>query len=337
MVAAFSIDSGPPLVSVTYNGVNLTKDKEQTRTSPTNSPTSVWSLAAPDVGTFNAIATKTGTAGIVSLAVANYTGCKQTGLPDATVGATSESASSASYTITTVADDCWIMTSEYDQIGNINNGTNFVVLQTPTNGIYLADSNASVGVAGSKTVSFSWGSAGIYRSASASYAPSTATTTILTPSENLSNAITETLTRIWTAPRSQSEVIALQGESTTRSWSLSRGLPIDNLTITESINAFKGHVIEIAEALGIVETLSRTVSWIRSPSESVGITETVTRIRTAFANLTETLTIIENVTRTLIFGRTVSEIVSIIETLRTPLNWLKRTKPTTTWIPRTKP
>jgi len=170
LVVGACLDSGKPFVSVTYNAIGATQDKLQGNAAET-AYAALYSLVAPDVTTADVVVTKTGTTGIVSAAIANYTGCKQTAQPDATASASSASASSASYTITTVVDDCWIMTSEYDNIGGIVNGTNFVQVTSPTNGIYLGDSNASVGAAGVKTIAFSWGSAGPYRAASGSYAP----------------------------------------------------------------------------------------------------------------------------------------------------------------------
>lgn len=163
------------------------------------------------------------------------------------------------------------------------------------------------------------------------------TITVLALSESLVNSIIEIFSRLWTAPRSQSESVSLQSEGTTRTWSLSRGLPIDVLTITESINSFKGRVIEIMETLGITETFSRTVSWTRTFSENSGIIEAVTRVFVRTISLVESIVITETISIVRNLSIVISNFVSIIEHVRFPLNWLKRTKPTTTWTPRTKP
>lgn len=174
LVVGVSLDTGYPFVSTVFNTTeSLTNDREDKR--PANSSyTSIWHRVAPSVTTADIVATKTGSTDLISIAAANYTGCKQTSVPDATAGASSDSASSASYTITTTVDDCWIVTSEYDNIGSVIDGTNFVQRTSPTNGIYLADSNGSVGAGGSKTVAFSWGSSGPYRASSLALAPAVA-------------------------------------------------------------------------------------------------------------------------------------------------------------------
>lgn len=168
-----------PSVSFTYNGDAGTKDKEQTRPTTTTSAAVIYSLVNPDVGASqNAVFTKTGAVGGVSLSCADYTGVKQSGQPDSTGSASSTSASSLSYTVTTVADGCWIMSSEYDFIGGSTpNGTNFTVLQTPTAGNNFGDSNGSVGAAGSKTVEANFSASGICFMCSAAYAPAAAAST----------------------------------------------------------------------------------------------------------------------------------------------------------------
>jgi hypothetical protein len=93
----------------------------------------------------------------------------------------------------------------------------------------------------------------------------------------------------------------------------------------------------ILENLGIVESVGRTVSWVRSPSESVGITESVMRYFLRTISLTETVLVTETIAFMKIFNRTYSDVVSIIEHVRFPLNWLKRVVPTSVWTPRTPP
>lgn len=206
MVGSGDRQSGTPWVSFAYNGDAGTLDVQQVDTASTNNSVVVFSLVAPDedastvktingltyasvktvdglaiasvktvdgIGTTigNAVLTKSDATGVLTISVANYTGADQSGQPDATGSANSASASGLSYTVTTVQDSCWIMTGVHLTAGGAVTGTsNYATLETPTNGACFGDSNGSVGVAGSKTVSFTGGS-GRWWAASASYSP----------------------------------------------------------------------------------------------------------------------------------------------------------------------
>ena len=161
---------GGPLISTIFNTTEtFTLDKEQTRGGAANTA-NISSRVAPSVTTANIVGVMTGSAGLWDLFAANYTGCKQTGLPDATGSADTASGTGLSYTVTTVADDCWIVTTVTNYGGTTVDGTNYVKLQETRAGIDFGDSNASVGAAGAKTVSMTWPS-GSGCAASASYAP----------------------------------------------------------------------------------------------------------------------------------------------------------------------
>lgn len=329
--------TNPVIASFTFNGDAGTVDKSEVDSIGGDRVT-VCSLVAPDVATGNVVATKTGASNQMDLAVANYTGAKQTSQPNGTGSAATTSGAGLSYTVTTTEDDCWIMTMvNHTDAGAITGTSNFTNVQTLRAGVEFADSNGSVGAAGSKTVSFT-GASARWWSASAAYAPTTNVDTVLNLSENLSNAIIERLSRIWNAPRSQSEVILLQSEGVTRAWALSRGLPTDFLTITESVNGLKSRIIEIMETLGIVERFSRSVQYVRVLSEApMTIIEAVIRAFIRTVSLLESVIITEYIAISKILSVIITNFVSIIEHVRFPLNWLKRTKPTTTWTPRTKP
>ena len=328
---------GGPLISTVFNTTEtLTWDKEQQRGGAANTA-NISSRIAPSVTTANIVGVMTGSAGLWDLFAANYTGCKQSSQPDSTGSADTASGTGLSYTVTTVADDCWIVTTVTNYGGTTVDGTNYTKLQETRAGIDFGDSNGSVGAAGAKTVSMTWPS-GSGCAASASYAPSVPPVTTLNLSENLSTSIIERFSRLWTAPRNRSENVLLQAETTSRTWTAPRS-PSDVITITETFSGIKGRIIEILETLGINESFSRSWSTARSFSESLGVTETFTRVATYVRGLTETQTITEYITAAVQIIRTLvlSEVVSIIEYVRTPLNWLKRTPPSTTWTKRTKP
>lgn len=174
LVSSEGQQSGLPVVSWTYNGDSLTTDKEEEDPSAAANNIRVGSLVNPDAGTHDLTFTKSNATGFISLCVAEYSGAKQTGQPDATASDSSASASGLSYTITTVSDDCWVMTVASNTTGVLNSGTNYTIIEQPsTSNAAFGDSNASVGAAGGKTVSMS-GNSGRWYAASASYAPAPA-------------------------------------------------------------------------------------------------------------------------------------------------------------------
>lgn len=168
--------TGGPFISYTYDGASATNGagdiiKRDASAAVNNNTVGVFSIVAPNVTTANATCTKTGSSDLFGISAANYTGAKQTGLPDATGSANTASGSGLSYTVTTVAADCWIMTAIGNTVGGAITGTsNYTTREVPVNGYGYGDSNGSVGAAGSKTVSFT-GSSGRWWAASASYAP----------------------------------------------------------------------------------------------------------------------------------------------------------------------
>ena len=175
---------GGPIVSTKFNTTEtFTLDKEQTRGGAANTA-NISSLVAPTVTTANIVVVMTGSAGLIDIFAANYTGCKQTGQPDATGSADTASGTGLSYTVTTVADDCWIVTMVTNYGGTTVDGTNYVKLQEVRAGIDFGDSNGSVGAAGAKTVSMTWPS-GSGCAASASYAPVASAAAVSSPLSNL--------------------------------------------------------------------------------------------------------------------------------------------------------
>lgn len=175
MVSSVGIQSGQPTVSWDYDSVGLTQDVEEDDPSGPANDMIVASLVAPNVGTADLTYTKGNSTGFIALCVANYTGAKQSGQPDAIATATTASGTGLSYTLTTVVDDCWIMSGMSNLSGAaVVDGSNWVALEVPstTNGQF-ADSNGSVGAAGGKTVAMT-GSSTRWWGASASYAPAIA-------------------------------------------------------------------------------------------------------------------------------------------------------------------
>lgn len=165
--------SGNPSTLTWNTSESGTNDK--TEYDPAGSPgttnyVSVGHRLQPSAGSKTAAATKSDNTGTYYIACADYTGVKQTGQPDATASGTAGAGStSISYSITTVAADCWVLTSGWATGGTLTSGTNCTFFANDgSRG--AGDSNGSVGAAGSKTVNFTSASGRLF-GASASFSP----------------------------------------------------------------------------------------------------------------------------------------------------------------------
>lgn len=139
------------LTGVLYNDVALTGLTAQTVPGSTSFFAQVWLLMAPATGTFKF--RYTGTMG-PRFQVNTYSGCSQTDQPDAVKNAGFTTASSFSTTITTVADNSWVVaTLTYRGSGTIGN-TGVTTTDRGGRQQYW-DSNGALTPAGSQTVSFS--------------------------------------------------------------------------------------------------------------------------------------------------------------------------------------
>lgn len=136
----------------------------------------------------------------------------------------------------------------------------------------------------------------------------------------------------------------------------------EGYTLTEAFSR-PTHLIPVivSEVISLIDSFAKTVSYAaRTVNESLGITDTLSKGKVYLRTLTESYTLTEgfyrpshyiyvilsemlSVTETVVV--TVSyviyllatELFSITERTGFPLNWTKRTKPTTTWTPRKRP
>lgn len=166
-------------------------------------------------------------------------------------------------------------------------------------------------------------------------------TTVLASSETV--GIIEATTRAWTAPRGLSDsstvierfaqvlasvrgsqdTVSLQSEGVTRSWALSRDLPIDRLTITEILISFRNKIINIFESLGIVESFKRTYSTVRSVSETAGIVEAFTKLNNSIRNLSDSMSVVETIDSLKVRILHLAESLGIVESLSRALSLVR--------------
>lgn len=154
------------IVGVTANASSMTRWASFAGTSE-NRFLTIYALVSPSTSTsYTITATRSSGSFKICMQSAAYSGTALTNAADATATQNSPSGTSTSTTITTVANNCWIV-SVADG-GAISGTSNFTQLGTVED-VFFADSNASVS-AGANTVSFSHAS-GTATLLSASIAP----------------------------------------------------------------------------------------------------------------------------------------------------------------------
>lgn len=159
------------MTGVTYGGVSMTL--MESNDAPDNKGQRLWYLIAPATGANNVVASKDDSSGWIDAIAVSYTGASQTGQPDAEVVQATETTTSYSKSITTVADNCWIIWPMTNSGLTLTAGSNTTVLQQPTFGAHgtsFAAAHSDQTPAGSKTLAVT-SSSQRFASIMASFAP----------------------------------------------------------------------------------------------------------------------------------------------------------------------
>lgn len=143
--------SGDAVTSVTYNSVAMTQAVKLAMTgSAAGQYIYLYYLLNPATGTNTVAATSSGVG--IDGASTSYTGVKQSGQPDATGTNVSTATTSLTTSLTTIADNCWLVGFAYT--GSTQTaGTNTTLRGSPVAGILcMIDSNSAQTPAGSKSM-----------------------------------------------------------------------------------------------------------------------------------------------------------------------------------------
>lgn len=157
---------------ITYNGVALTKLASSAGNGTTGKTMELWYLIAPATGS-NTIAVSGSPTDYIGIAQ-SYTGVKQSGFPDAEhfVYDSSGAKTTHSGTVTTVANNCWLVGWAHTNGGNTSAGAN--TTQRSASGSFAFegyDSNAARTPAGSQSLNFSSATSVFWSSVVVSIAP----------------------------------------------------------------------------------------------------------------------------------------------------------------------
>lgn len=161
------------VTAMTYDSVSMVATANTPQSIPANGNNSqevfLYGLASPTTTT-NATVSVTFAAAYLGayLAVVTYTGCQSSSTADASTSA-SGTAAGSTLTLTTIADNCWLVGFWRCEIGGGVAGTNTTMRYNNTDG-GIGDTNAAQTPAGSYSVAYSFASA-IYGGIAASFGP----------------------------------------------------------------------------------------------------------------------------------------------------------------------
>ncbi len=159
------------VTGVTYNGVAMTEAGHNNTYAA--GATSVWYLAAPDVGTYNVVVTWSGTTSEGNAWAQVYTGTD--GLRDAVITGGETNNTTLTLSITTVADNAWGFASIRNSNGVPIGGTGVVhtsVYEVGGNG-FFDNYNTAITPAGAKSNTYTRASACAWAGVIMSFAPGT--------------------------------------------------------------------------------------------------------------------------------------------------------------------
>lgn len=160
------------MTGVTYNGVSMTLIASNNAGS--NKGQRLWYLVNPATGTNNVVASKDDSSGWIDSISVSYTGASQTGQPDAYVVPAEETTTSYSKSITTVADNCWIVWPLCTGSLTLTAGSNTTIVQQAgwggAHSTAFAAAHSDQTPAGSKTLAVT-SSNQVFASIMASFSP----------------------------------------------------------------------------------------------------------------------------------------------------------------------
>lgn len=103
--------------AVTWNGSSMTKSSTKKYTTATPyAGVSLWYIIAPTAGVTSINVTWTGTIDTGCAIASFFTGASQTGIPDASNGAEAAGGANPTVSVTTIADNSWVIDAIYDKI-----------------------------------------------------------------------------------------------------------------------------------------------------------------------------------------------------------------------------
>lgn len=154
LVVGASTESNGVVGTVTYNGVSMTP--AGTATNNSSEKAYLFYLLNPTSGANNVVVSVSASVGIRSCSV-SYTGAQQSGQPDATSMGSIAAGTTISGTLTTVANNDWIIGYSNSSTGGSPTASTGVTSRANTDTSRIGDSNGAITPAGAGTMTFTNG------------------------------------------------------------------------------------------------------------------------------------------------------------------------------------
>lgn len=174
LIVACGVPATDSITGVTYAGVSMTLIDKIASGAPDGRWCYLFYLLAPATGANNVVVSSSLPDFIYANSV-SCTGVKQTGQPDSHNTAPAVNAASITASTTTVADDCWTFStfrtndSAFPTVTSSPSGA--TVRRTGDSAGAEYDSNGSVGAAGTKSITLTYGASRFMAGVIASFAP----------------------------------------------------------------------------------------------------------------------------------------------------------------------
>lgn len=166
-VGAHILSNSDFVSSITYNGVALTR--VATVSSTGSSRTYLYLLIAPATGTHDVVVNVSSPITIRATS-GSYTGAQQVLQPDASTTQSTASGTTQTVSLSTVADNCWMISFCAEGASNPTAGTG-TTLRDSTTGRALGDSNAAIHPAGSYSMTWNASATNFIEICQASFVP----------------------------------------------------------------------------------------------------------------------------------------------------------------------
>lgn len=294
---------------ITYDGVAMTKLTEIAVQA--NARMSVWYLIAPNTGTNDIVATFAANQTYVWLAAASYTGVKQSGFPDASNSSATPTSSTISDSVTTVADNCWVVMCGYGGSAGITAGANTTLRAVSVGDTRqgICDNNAAKTPAGSVTLTLNCNND---NTAAVIFSLEPAPTSI-EYTETLNETVTLVETSTKQTNKTVNETVTLVD---TISKSLSKSLS-EVITLVDTIDTSKIFTEILDEVLTMADTSEQKVT-AKTLYEALALVDDARR--DLDRTLNETLVLVETVGASKTYLREFSETLTIADTLAKQAN-----------------
>lgn len=157
------------VTGVTYAAASMTRQTRVSETVGTNDEY-MYYLIAPATGA-NDVVWSFDSSQTCFASAASYTGVAQSGFPDASNTGTVTTGTSITVSVTTVADNCWLVSGCINSPGGLTAGTNTTNRNSPNSQEMLGDSNVAETPPGSFSQNYTWATSGGAACAVVSIAP----------------------------------------------------------------------------------------------------------------------------------------------------------------------